>query len=290
MTILVAGGTGRLGSLVVRQLVARGADVRVLTRDPARARHLGDEVTVAVGDVADAASLGPAMSGVTTLVSAVHGFAGPGRVSPARVDRDGNRNLVDAARAEGADVVLMSIAGASASSPLELARIKYAAERYAASSGVETTVVRPTAFLELWIDLLRQTAGRSGRPVVFGRGENPINFVSVKDVAALVVSIVEDPQTRGRTFEIAGPLDLTFNELALAVQSGPASGGRPRHVPPRALSLLAATVGRVHPPLGRQMRSALAMDTEDMRYHGTDARTSFRQVPSTSLAEVLAAS
>ena len=38
--ILVAGGTGRLGTLVVTQLAQRGARVRVLTRDPARAAHL----------------------------------------------------------------------------------------------------------------------------------------------------------------------------------------------------------------------------------------------------------
>ena len=40
--ILVAGGSGRLGTLVVRRLADRGLDVRVLTRDPSRARHLGD--------------------------------------------------------------------------------------------------------------------------------------------------------------------------------------------------------------------------------------------------------
>ena len=39
--ILVAGGSGRLGTRVVNRLVDRGLDVRVLTRDPRRARHLG---------------------------------------------------------------------------------------------------------------------------------------------------------------------------------------------------------------------------------------------------------
>ena len=43
--------------------------------------------------------------------------------------------------------------------------------------------MRATAFAELWIDVLGKTAARSGRPVVFGRGDNPINFVSVADVA-----------------------------------------------------------------------------------------------------------
>lgn len=288
MTVLVAGGTGRLGKVVVRRLVQRGEEVRVLTRDATRARHLGAGVEVTLGDVRDAASLGPAVAGAATVVSAVHGFVGPDQVSPASVDRDGNRNLVDAVRAEGADLVLMSMVGASVDNPFELARMKYAAERYAASSGVGTTVVRSTAFLELWIDILRQTSGRSGRPLVFGRGDNPINFVSVEDVGALVVSVVEDPRTRGKTFEIAGPADVTFNELALAVQVASASGRGPRHVPRRALSLLVGTVGRVNSQLGRQMRSALVMDSEDLRFRGADVRTAFRDVPSTPMAEVLA--
>ncbi|MBJ7608092.1 MAG: NAD(P)H-binding protein [Candidatus Dormibacteraeota bacterium] len=53
--ILVAGGSGRLGTLVVRRLAGDGHQVRVLTRDPARAVHLGDAATVMVGDVRDPA-------------------------------------------------------------------------------------------------------------------------------------------------------------------------------------------------------------------------------------------
>lgn len=71
------------------------------------------------------------------------------------------------------------------------------------------TIVRATAFVELWIDLLTSTTGRSGRPLVFGRGRNPINFVSVRDVAALVERVVTDQDPPGRTLEIGGPDTLT---------------------------------------------------------------------------------
>ena len=67
--ILVAGGTGRLGTLLVGRLAARGLDVRVLTRDPARAHHLGDSATdIVEGDVRDRASIDAAMRGITTVV------------------------------------------------------------------------------------------------------------------------------------------------------------------------------------------------------------------------------
>ena len=174
----------------------------------------------------------PATAGVDVVVSAVHGFAGPARDSLAAVDRDGNANLIDAAKAAGADFVLMSTVGAASDSPMELFRMKHAAEQHAATSGVPTTIVRATAFLELWIDLLEQTAGRSGRPLVFGRGENPINFVSVADVAAVVERAVIDPTTRGKILEIGGPDNLTFDQLAQAVQTAAGRPATPRHVPP----------------------------------------------------------
>ena len=101
------------------------------------------------GDVRDRVSVGAAVADTDVVISAVHGFAGPGRVSPATVDRDGNAHLIDAAKEAGADVVLTSIVGASADSPLELFRIKHAAEAHLAASGVPATVVRATAFIEL---------------------------------------------------------------------------------------------------------------------------------------------
>lgn len=140
--IAVAGGTGRLGTQLVTRLGDRGLDVRVLTRD-ARARYISDLATeIVTCDVRDRASMEPAVRGATTVVSAVHGFAGPGRVSPASVDRDGNANLVDAAAAAGADVVLMSVVGASPDHPMELFSAKYAAEQHLRASGARWTIVR----------------------------------------------------------------------------------------------------------------------------------------------------
>jgi uncharacterized protein YbjT (DUF2867 family) len=287
-SVLVAGGTGRLGALVVPALAARGLDVRVMTRDPDRAAHLaGARVEVVVADVCDPTSTAAAARGVDVVVSAVHGFAGPGGVSPASVDRDGNVNLIEAARAAGADVVLMSVVGAAPDSPLELFRMKHAAET-ALASDVPATIVRATAFAELWIDLLRRTAGRSNRPLVFGRGQNPINFVSVRDVAALVERAVTDPSTRGETLEIGGPDNLTLDQFARMVAANRGDGAAtPRHVPRAALHAMAAIVGRVRPELGRQARAALAMDCHDMSFDSGAVRTRFADLPCTSAADLL---
>ena len=68
--VLIAGGTGRLGTLVVNGLAARGVDVRVMTRDPKRAAHLaGERIEVVIGDVRDPVSTMKAAVGVDAVVS-----------------------------------------------------------------------------------------------------------------------------------------------------------------------------------------------------------------------------
>jgi NADH dehydrogenase len=280
--ILVAGGTGRLGSLIVRRLQDGGSPVRVLTRNAGQARSmLPARVDLVTGDVRDPGTLMSAVSGASVVVSAVQGFAGGGG-SPASVDRDGNRHLVDAAHSVGADVVLMSVVGAAPDSPMELFRMKYAAEQHLRQSGVPFTIVRATAFLELWTELLRKTAGRSGRPVVFGHGENPINFVSVGDVAALVEHVVSDRSSRGTVQEIGGPENLTLNELAAAVQVSE-EARMPRHVPVPVLRFLGGSVGRLRPELGRQTRAAVAMDRMDLAFDRGGGREAYPDVPCTSV-------
>jgi NADH dehydrogenase len=287
--ILVAGGSGRLGTLIVRRLAARGLGVRVLTRDRARTAHIaGGAVEVIEGDVRDGSCLGAAMAGVETVVSAIHGFGDIGNVSPSSVDRDGNRHLIDAAVDANAAVVLMSIVGASADHPIELFRMKYAAEEHLRASGAPWTIVRATAFAEFWLDLLDKTSGASGRPVIFGRGTNHINFVSVSDVAAVAERAVVDPSARGVTFEIGGPEDVSFNELAARLQQAAGRTAPPRHVPRAMLRLLAAALGPIQPNRARQMRAAIAMDTIDLRFAPTALHSRFPEVPVTSLAEILA--
>lgn len=285
--ILVAGGTGRLGSLVVRNAVGSGRPVRVLTRSATRAEHLGPGVEVVTGDVRDADSVCRGVKGCDLVVSAVHGLIGSRGNSPTSIDRDGNAHLVDAARAFGADVILMSGVGAASNSAVELFRMKWAAEQHAITHAASATIIRATAFAELWIGILRRSVGSSGRAVVFGRGDNPINFVSVVDVAALVAVAVGDRTTRGEILEIGGPANLTLTELAHAVQAADGHDVAPRHVPPLLLRVAKATVGTVRPQVGRQTGMALAMDRNDFTFDGGAIRGRFPTLPCTPISDLL---
>jgi len=81
--ILVAGGTGTLGTLLVRALTASGEAVRVLTRDAGRATALRKAgVEAIVGDVRNPTTTTEASGGCRTVISAVHGFTSGHGISP----------------------------------------------------------------------------------------------------------------------------------------------------------------------------------------------------------------
>jgi uncharacterized protein YbjT (DUF2867 family) len=285
--IVVAGGTGTLGTRLVPRLAGQGLAVRVLTRDPARAEHLASAgVEVARGDVRDPASIAGALRGADTVISAVHGFAGPGGVSPASVDRAGNAHLIAAAARTGATFVLVSVVGASPGHPMELFRAKRAAEETLRTSGITWTIVRATAFMETWGTIMSPPLQASGKILVFGRGDNPVNFVSAADVAALISHAVTAPSPRSQILEIGGPDNLTFNQVAAIVQET-AGRGAVRHIPRPALHAMAMATARLKPALARQARAALAMDTIDMTFDSSPTRRAFPELPNTDMPSAL---
>lgn len=264
--------------------------VRVLSRDAAPASRLGDGVDIVAGNVRDRASLPAALEGVTTVVSAVHGFAGPGGVTPDSVDRLGNANLIAAAAAAGAEhVILVSIAGASADSPMELFRAKHDAETRLRRSPLAWTIVRPTAYTETWAMVMGDMLSRRGSVVVFGRGENPINFVSVTDVAHLIQHAAGDTTLRGRSIDIGGPENMTFNQFARALLAVTGKAGSIRHVPRRMLSVMLVIMRRVNPAVARKLEASLVMDTRDMTFDLSALQREFPNLPVTDVDTALRA-
>lgn len=262
--IAVAGGSGVLGSRLVSDLVARGFEVRALVRDGSRATEvLGVGPQITEVDVRRPEGLVEALSGVSVVVSAFHGLLGGYGAGPAEVDVRGNANLTAAARVAGAHFVLVSVIGAAADSGAELLVAKHRAEQALRSSGVPWTIVRAGPFLETWVRIMRESAGSSGRPLVLGRGDRPLPFVSVEDVSAVVLRAVTDPHERGRLHEIGGEPTSMF-ELAEAVQAADGRTAAPRRLPRAALRLSATLSRPFSPSFARMSRMALLVDTRDL--------------------------
>lgn len=285
--ILVAGGSGRLGSALVDRLVARDLGVRILTRDPTRVRT-GTTVDVVQGDVRDVAAVQRAVDGVDTVVSAIQGFAGSKGVSPTAVDRDGNYNLIHAAAAAGVNhFVLTSVWDARPTHAVELMRMKYAAEQELRASGVPWTIIRPTAYMETWCEVLGRPLLAKGRTKVFGTGRNPINWVSMFDVAHIEELAIVESVGRGEVIEVGGPEDLSMLEFVDVFQQGAGVNGKVGRIPPLAMRVAAAVMTVANAALARQIRAGISMDTDPMAFDAAAVRQRYPSVPSTRLLDVV---
>ena len=285
--ILVAGGTGRLGRELVPLLLGQGRGVRVLTRNLESARTiLGPDVKLAVGDVTRPASLPAALRDIDVVVSAVTGF-GPGGAGPAKVDLQGNLNLMRAAEEAGVDhLVLISMHGAAATHPMELMRMKFQAEQALQASHLAWTIVRPTVFMELWAGIVGDAIRRKGSTVVFGRGDNPVNFMSERDLARFVQLTVTDPALRGRSISVGGPENLSFNQVVRAFEI---LDGRPvaiRHVPRAAMRLASFLLRPVRPDLAGMVSAGIVMDETDMSFDAADLLKKYPSIELTHLETV----
>ena len=285
--VLVAGGTGRLGTRVVELLTLRHTRVRVLTRDQARAAQLPQAVDIVEGDVRDRGVLPAAVAGVTTVISSIQGLDDR-RSTPEATDRDGNRNLIEAARAAGVDhFILVSGLWSAPDHPMSINRAKYAAEQFLKSSGLSWTIVRASVFMEFWATLVGKPLLDTGRTRVFGRGDNPVNFVSTGDVAKAVEMAVVDPALRGVVLEVGGPENLTVNQVVERFEQASGKKGQVSHVPLLAMRVMSVLIRPINPAMARLTQAGIVNDTTDMTWNPSANREHYPWLPQTPLSEVL---
>ncbi len=285
--IAVIGASGTLGPLLVPLLVGRGEPVRVVTRDPdgAAARLAGVELMT--GDVTRVDDARRAVEGARVVVSAITGFGSPSGV--VAVDQDGNRTLAKAAADAGVEhYVLLSVCGASAVHPIPLFRAKHAAEEAVRASGLSWTIIRPSAYLETWLGIIGGPLLATGKTLVFGRGENLINFVSAVDVARFVDLAISDPTMRGRVVDAVGPANLTLNQLVEEVERASGRTGRISHFPRPAMRLLSVVLRPINRMRAGQVQAALVMDTREMTLDTSAALPADPATPLSTVADVAA--
>lgn len=208
MKVLVAGGTGMLGFPVVRQLLAQGAQVRVLTRQPDRHPDLcATAAEIAIGDVTDRSTLSAAMRGCEALHISLRGANDP--ASYEAVENRGVDALLVAARAHGVrHVTYLSGAGRVAGSESLLpVATKMRAEALVRGSGMAYTIFRATHFMES-LDLFI----RNGSASIIGSQPHRYHYLAADDFASMVRRAFERPPDKGRVLYAFGPERFTMRE------------------------------------------------------------------------------
>jgi uncharacterized protein YbjT (DUF2867 family) len=202
MNVLVLGGSGTVGTQVVRELLKRGADVSLLTRDAKKAAPSG--VKVVAGDLLDPTTIRTAFQGrdavfLLNAVSATECHEGLMAVNGARM-------------AGVKRVVYLSVQDADKAPHLPHFGAKLAVEAALKASGIPFTILRPNNFFQNDIWYKDVMLGYDVYPQPFG--DAGLSRVDVRDIAEAAALALTTDAAPGETVNVVGPDVLTATATA----------------------------------------------------------------------------
>lgn len=222
--ISVLGGSGFVGSAIVAKLDAAGYSVKVFTRRSERAKHLIllPNVQVVECAVLDYQALNSALRGSDAVINLIGILHQSRRISFNTMHHQLPAQLAKICADLGIKrLVHMSSLGASKEAPSQYLRSKAAGEAAlsALQDKLNITIFKPSiifgrgdSFINLFAKLIKLL------PVVLLAKPNAkFQPVWVEDVASCFVHSLENIDTYGQTYELAGPKAYTFRELVQTV-------------------------------------------------------------------------
>ncbi|MFQ5859985.1 MAG: complex I NDUFA9 subunit family protein [Dehalococcoidia bacterium] len=216
-TVLVTGATGFVGRHVVPALASAGWNVRALAHR-GRERVLGAQaVDIRHGDVTDAASLRDAVSGVDAVVHLVAVIRERRESTFRGINHLGTKRVVEAATDVGVQHFLqMSAIGARDDPAYPYLCTKWQGEQEVIRSGLPYTILRPSIQFGEGDEFFNMLAGVvRAFPVVPvpGSGRTRYQPIAVEDVARCVALALGNEAHQGKTLELGGSQQYTYNHL-----------------------------------------------------------------------------
>jgi uncharacterized protein YbjT (DUF2867 family) len=210
--ILLTGATGTVGSVLARKLLARGAAVRALVRNPAHAADLAAlGVELAPGDFERPDTLATALKGVDAAFL----------LSPASDKQVEHENaFIDAAAAARIRfLVKHSAVGADEDAPPP-GGSHHQIELHLARSGVPHILVRPTQFMDIFLQWVPpiERVGALVMPLV--DPDVQVNQIDVDDVADVEAALLMGGGEIGAVYTPTGPELITYGEMAMRLSRG----------------------------------------------------------------------
>jgi nucleoside-diphosphate-sugar epimerase len=227
-TILITGGTGAMGSVLVRKLTALGHDLRVLTL-PGDKNAAGLQKTFGVdvrfGTIADPSDCRGLCDGVTTVLHLAAVIITHDESLYTSVNAGGTRTILAEAAAAGvAHFIHVSSASVVYPKPTPYSISKRLAEKFVRNSGIPWTIVRPTLVygrqggqeFDMFLNYLKQF------PVLpfIGNGHALKRPVFVDDVVDGLVKLACLKNGQGKVYNFSGPASISmidFSRLCLVL-------------------------------------------------------------------------
>ena len=201
--ILVTGGTGLIGSELLRLLSQAGVPARALVRNPNKAQKLPG-ITWVVGDLARPETLTTAFEGAKTVFLLTHYLEDMVELQ---------HNAIAAARAAGVThVVKVSAFAASDHSNAPIGRWHYQVEKELQASGLAWTMLRPHHFMQ---NLLAQAGYVIKEGAIYSpSGDGKIPYIDPRDVAAVAFVTLTQPGHLGKKYVLTGSEAISYRQAA----------------------------------------------------------------------------
>jgi len=220
--ILVTGGTGFVGSNLVRRLRKADLALRAVVRNPGKAQALKDiGVDVVEGDISDKASLEKAAEGCERVVHLVGIIQETAGADFRNVHVEGTRNVLEAARKAGArHFFYQSALGTRPGAKSEYHKTKWEAEELVRAGGIPYTILRPSLIYgpgDQFTIRLSEMIRRSPVLPIIGSGKSRVQPIYIEDVVSCIVKAMTSDSFYNEMYEIGGPEQLTFEEVTAAI-------------------------------------------------------------------------
>lgn len=227
MPVLVTGATGFLGRHVVRELLGQNYQVRCLVHTPGRERALpAGAIELCFGSVSDPEALAAAFRGVDAVVHLVAIIRQRRGATFAQVNHEGVANVVSAAVSAGRmasqqpTLLLVSAIGATNDPAFPYLYSKWLGEQAVTHGGAPYTIIRPSIMFgegDEFLNTLAALVRVFPLVPVAGPGQTRFQPIAVTDVARCIALSLGRDDLRGKTIEIGGRQQLSYNQLIAIV-------------------------------------------------------------------------
>jgi len=219
MRVFVTGGTGFVGSEVLRQLSAAGHGVRCLVRPGSESRLAVEGAEIHHGDATDPKSLQGALEGcdaVIHLVGIIREFPGKG-ITFKKLHFEATRNMVEAAELQGVKRYLqMSANGTRKEAETTYHQTKWQAETTVRASSLDWTIFRPSLIFgpgDAFVNLIANIMAKLPVMPVVGDGRYRMTPVAVEDVATGFVRALDREEAIGKIYHCCGLQTFTYDQI-----------------------------------------------------------------------------
>ena len=206
MTIAVIGATGRVGSEIVRGVLARGGEVAALVRDPDKARRAFGEpggLHIRPTRLDDPRDLTEAFDGIRTVFIAMGSIGIEGVLQRIAINAAAGISSIE-------QVTRLSVLNTSADSLGINQRAHYSIDQFAASTAVPYSTIRPAIFSASLLAAAREVRASRTWTGLAGRGR--MALIDHRDAAEAGLRVLTDPRLWGAHYDLTGPVPLSWTE------------------------------------------------------------------------------